>query len=232
MRGMFLAAAIAALMARPGAAAPVLSDDFDGENGGATAASYAGFANFDSFGSVDLFNGSDIGGTCTGSCVGLDNIDAQGGVLVSKATYAFAAGDTVRLTFDLGGSGQAGDLDLWFAGFDFGSTSVGLSNYGSNFTGIDQDSGATDTLNLAFGDLIFGGDPMATRSVFFTAAAAGSFTFTFSAQSFDGHGPLLDNVVLSNSGVAAVPEPESWALMIAGFALSGLALRRRAAIAA
>lgn len=36
-------------------------------------------------------------------------------------------------------------------------------------------------------------------------------------------GNLLDNVVLS-----AVPEPSTWALMIAGFAVVGFGLRRRA----
>lgn len=232
MRGLFLAAAIAALVIQPAAAAPIFSDNFNGENGGASAASYAAFANFNSFASVDLFSGASIGGACAGSCVGLDNSDAEGGFLGSKATYAFAAGDTVRLTFDLGGSGQAGDLDLWSAGFDFGTMSVALSSYGSNFAGTDVDGGSTNTFNFTFGDLVSGAAPLVTRSVFFTAAEAGTFTFNFSAQSYDGHGPLLDNIILSNSGVAAVPEPGSWALMIAGFAVSGLAMRRRAGIAA
>lgn len=36
----------------------------------------------------------------------------------------------------------------------------------------------------------------------------------------------------SNAGIGAVPEPESWALLIAGFGLTGAALRRRRAVAA
>jgi hypothetical protein len=37
-----------------------------------------------------------------------------------------------------------------------------------------------------------------------------------------GYGPLLDNVV-----VTQVPEPATWAMLIAGFGLVGSAMRRR-----
>lgn len=43
-------------------------------------------------------------------------------------------------------------------------------------------------------------------------------------------GPGLDNVVLTASTVpAAVPEPATWAMMLAGFGMLGFALRRRPA---
>ena len=40
---------------------------------------------------------------------------------------------------------------------------------------------------------------------------------------FDQQGNLLDNDVVTSG----VPEPASWTLMIAGFGLAGLAMRRR-----
>lgn len=44
---------------------------------------------------------------------------------------------------------------------------------------------------------------------------------------------LVDDVVLNqvgNAAIAGVPEPESWALLMFGFALTGAAMRRRGAI--
>ena len=61
-------------------------------------------------------------------------------------------------------------------------------------------------------------------NLLFRAAGAGW-------QGGDDEGYGLDNVVLTYDGVRAppggVPEPTSWALMIAGFGLAGTALRRR-----
>jgi hypothetical protein len=70
---------------------------------------------------------------------------------------------------------------------------------------------------------------------FTQALAAGHYTITAGVENvgddpanfspgFDGQ-LLLDNVTLSDTG--GVPEPASWALMIAGFGLVGGALRRR-----
>lgn len=68
-----------------------------------------------------------------------------------------------------------------------------------------------------------------TEQVFNFTAAASSANLTFSATLEDPYGPALDNVSISGG---AVPEPASWALMIAGFGFAGAALRRRHAITA
>ena len=55
--------------------------------------------------------------------------------------------------------------------------------------------------------------------------------------SFDGIHPTaqvqgaIDRTVLGQLGLAAVPEPTTWALMIGGFGFVGSALRRRRALA-
>lgn len=61
------------------------------------------------------------------------------------------------------------------------------------------------------------------------ASAAGTATLRFTADStrFDRGAPGLDDVVLT--GTAATPEPAAWTLMIGGFGLAGLTLRRRRA---
>lgn len=43
---------------------------------------------------------------------------------------------------------------------------------------------------------------------------------------------VFDNVVVTERGAPAVPEPATWVMMIAGFGLIGAALRRRAAMPA
>ena len=48
--------------------------------------------------------------------------------------------------------------------------------------------------------------------------------------SADNIGPVLDNVLVSQAG--GVPEPATWALLIAGFGMVGATMRRRRAIAA
>ena len=66
-------------------------------------------------------------------------------------------------------------------------------------------------------------------NLLFRAAGAG-----WQGGSDEGYG--IDNVVLTYDGIVAppggVPEPASWALMIAGFGLSGSALRRRRQVVA
>ena len=62
------------------------------------------------------------------------------------------------------------------------------------------------------------------RTVSFTNTVVGT-ALTFAAfGTSDGVGGYLDNITLS-----AVPEPMTWGLMLAGFAMVGFAARRRAA---
>jgi hypothetical protein len=49
---------------------------------------------------------------------------------------------------------------------------------------------------------------------------------------FEQEGFVLDNITSTPSAVGAVPEPSSWAMLIAGFGLVGAVARRRAAATA
>ena len=62
------------------------------------------------------------------------------------------------------------------------------------------------------------------RSVTFSTTG-GALTFAATGIS-DSLGGYLDNITITQNGV---PEPASWALMIAGFGLAGATLRRRLA---
>ena len=62
----------------------------------------------------------------------------------------------------------------------------------------------------------------------FTAFATSS-TLTFASVEYNPYGPALDNVSILESGGSGqtVPEPATWALMLAGFGGVGIMARRR-----
>jgi hypothetical protein len=232
MNKAYLFAAAAAFAASaPAQAAPVLSDNFDAEAGGATVTNYAGFANFDvEGGTVDLLrqpNG--FGLTCFGgdgsSCVDLDGSTGNGGIMVTKLAYAFNAGDEVELSFQVSGSQRVTAEDFVFGFRSSGgaiqynnvvieSDYYGVVNFG-NFNVADLDG-------TAFG--LPAATPYGFFSMRFTAGNAGSLKTYFGSNSADNIGVIVDNFALD---IAPVPEPASWAMMIAGFVLAGAAARRR-----
>lgn len=225
MRKFLAAVALTAMTTSPAFAGVVFSDNFDSENGGASALNYTGYTNFASTGggTTDLVADGDFSIACFGSCVDLDGSPGPG-QLTSLDSFAFNAGDLVRLTFDIGGSQRRSGSDNFFAGFTFGSATM-LNDYGFNFSGSDivvLPSTSTTAITTSSG--VAFDAPFFTRSIFFTAGSAGSLNFNFGSDSADNVGPLLDNVSLEIG--APVPEPATWAMMIFGFGLVGSALRR------
>ncbi len=223
----FIALAAIALAA-PASAGVVFSDTFDAEAGGNSALNYAGFANFSVTGNVDVVKSGEFGIVCSGSCVDLDGSSGPGSIQ-SLASFAFNAGDTIRLTGTLGGSQRSGASDSYFFGFIFGG-STNMLNYGANFNAGDVIILPNVTTgNVTTSSSIAGTDPFGSYSIFFTAGTAGTLKFTIGTNSADNVGPLLDDVKLSID--ARVPEPAAWAMMLAGFGLVGAAMRRREKVA-
>ena len=69
--------------------------------------------------------------------------------------------------------------------------------------------------------------------IFSGSPAAPTFTTgTYSLSAFFSSAPGTGQLVISNVGGSVVPEPASWAMLLAGFGLTGMAMRRRAAMAA
>jgi hypothetical protein len=199
--------AAAALFSGAASAATVLSDNFDAENGGATALSYNDFKNFSAKGDVDLiaasnpYNISCFGGT--GACVDLNG--ASRGGLITR--FFFGAGDTVTLSARIAGGGRG----------VVNSVSLALVNAltfsRTDITGIQSNAGYT------------------LYSTSFVATAA-DFAFARISSLDDGvAGAILDDVTIdvTPASGAAVPETATWAMMIAGFGVTGAAMRRRRA---
>jgi hypothetical protein len=87
--------------------------------------------------------------------------------------------------------------------------------------------GGDETVNVVFGSAnashTVSANPYSNFTLSFTPAVAGNYTVSFAGAGNDNLGPILDNVV-----VAVVPEPESFALLLAGLGVVGFMARRRA----
>jgi hypothetical protein len=109
----------------------------------------------------------------------------------------------------------------------------------SGASGVLNSLGGTGLLALApsgllsstytFSSFIGGTTPFTASSIALQANSTTSFGFQIGTPSRDNAGPLLDSVTLTRN---AVPEPQSWAMLIAGFGLVGAVARRRKVAAA
>ncbi len=131
------------------------------------------------------------------------------------------------------------------------SQSFNLANGGSFdvnfFAGRGESTSGSNDVPLTFrvlldGQLLTSNIPSRVTSVpFFTQFDSYSFSRTLSAgthtlafevsrgQTLFGRGPffIIDGVDVVRATAPGVPEPASWAMMIAGFGLAGAAARRR-----
>jgi hypothetical protein len=86
--------------------------------------------------------------------------------------------------------------------------------------------------NLPAGSSLLAGGPpddpqtWYTFTTTWTASATGPVNVAFN---FYGNGVTAADFVVDNVSMTAVPEPATWALMIGGFALAGMQMRRRRA---
>lgn len=213
----------------PAGATTVFTENFNSETGGLNS-SLTQFAIAGSVDTVTSANSYDISvaGPASGNVIDMNGTGAAGRI-ISLASFKFAAGDIIALTFDLGGSQRGGIGDLFSTSFLFeGNTAFsGLTGTGL-FSALDGSGITTDLTNSVF---VGGATPFTTSSISFLADTAGSLRFAFGSPSDDDIGPLLDNVSLNvspqfSATAAPVPEPATWSMMLAGFALTGFALRR------
>lgn len=192
-------AAVAALaLASAAQAAPVYADNFNANPVGLNAVP-AGWTV--TGGTVDLI-GSGSNGTLADFLPGNGvYVDLDGSTnqagLLTSPLLSLLGGVTYTATFDLAGS-QRGSSETGTV--TFGSTSLGFNIASSvGFVGF---------------------------SLSFTPGVSGNYTLSFQNDGRDNVGALLDNVVVTEVA-AAVPEPETYALLGAGLLAMGVVSRRR-----
>lgn len=160
--------------------------------------------------------------------IGLNTTTFLGGWTVSDGTV-----DTIGVgsSWDLiPGNGHYIDLDgsTYRAGVFSNSVHLAAGTYTLSFDIAGNMRGAgSDTVDINFGTssqtLVVGqSDALSTKTLSFTAAVDGQYTFSFHNHGGDNQGALLDNV-----SIAAVPEPETYAMLLAGLGALGFVARRR-----
>ena len=172
-----------------------------------------------------------------------------GGFMTMKEAVNYAAGDLVQISWDMAGN-QIKKLgeDIPYIQFLFGDIKndegyVEVENLDGTefFDFLGNYTGRIYQYYFAYSYGLFGDYAFTRQTISFRAVESGNFRFQLGTLSGGGYGPLIDNFAIdlnptggisTRAGVAAVPEPASWALMIAGFGLAGGAMRRRRALVA
>ena len=161
---------------------------------------------------------------------GLNTVSFVGGWSVANGSV-----DTIGSPppfFDLiPGNGHYIDLDG--SSNDAGEFSKALLltagvTYTASFDLAGSHRGDSNIVDVAFGTTLntytlASADPLGTASLVFTPGATGLYSLSFANRGGDNVGALLDNV----SVTTVVPEPSTYALMLAGLAGVGAVARRR-----
>lgn len=233
MRCVQLAIAAASLVLASGvSAATIYSNSFNSENGGVTAIDYTGFTGLSvTTGTVDLVASGNYGISCVGgagACVDLNGSTGETSRL-DVASFNFLANTLYTFSFDLSGNQRGGPANNWFVGvqYDAGNT-YNFFRLGGAFGNIDVFQGF-GTIGSSTGGFTASETPFQTYTIGFSLQNPGAASFYIGSNDASNAGPIIDNLSI-NGG--AVPEPASWAMLIAGFGLVGAAARRRRLIAA
>ena len=167
----------------------------------------------------DNFNSSIGGGnvTPTGWAVTAGTVDV---VYPGWYNELCAAGGDRCVDLD-GSNGQGGTL-VKSLNLNSGVTYIASFDLAGN-----QRGAGPDNLILGFGSsaqsfALASNAPWARYSITFNPTASGTYNLSFQDLGSDNRGAMLDNV-----SVAAVPEPGTYALMLAGLGLLGFMARRK-----
>lgn len=177
---------------------------------------------------IGRYNGFELYGPSNGHANGLTTSSQGGNYIASDADRGYGApitqlisGLVVGKTYDVSFEWAAGQ-QLNYTGATFESWQVSLLD---STNAVTADFRTSTVINPQGGF-----QPWRSESFSFIATEAAQ-TLRFWADGGPGGVPpfaLLDNV----SVMAAVPEPGTWAMLIAGFGCVGLASRRRRAVVA
>ena len=181
-----------------------------------TAAGPLVIENFSGFSDGDIAPSSDLG-PFTVSTNGFSSIASDAGIYnVNGSRFLY-----VQITADTGGGGPGSVT------FTFDSA---ITAFGADFESLNNNAPRTYAV---VGGTTFDPLPISPSFLGFvsdTAFTSVTFFNPLGNSSDDQFG--VDNLSFSTSRGGVVPEPATWAMMIAGFGMAGATLRRRRAIPA
>lgn len=228
----------------PAAAERVFFDDFNAEAGGGTAIFQQALSQWDVLGAVDVI-GTDntLGYQVDSTMIDLGG-GLSGGFITTQQRFSYQAESVVTLSWDMGGNQIRPDgEDIPYFQFYFDQSNeeqyqeVQFIRGTGFFSFVDYPSqGEVPPIRIfdeyfAYSYGLFGDYPVTRQSISFQPLLAGAFRFQLGTLSGGGYGPLIDNVAVDVIS-APVPEPESWALMIAGMVMIGARIKRRSLLLA
>ncbi|WP_310473835.1 PEPxxWA-CTERM sorting domain-containing protein [Sandarakinorhabdus sp.] len=224
---LFLSAAVA-LAASPGAAQVLFSQNFNSLPQGIPAAGVPGFT---TTGTVDIVTNGNFGITCagnTGACADLAGTPGPG--MLTSTGINFLAGRNITISFDLSGNQRDLARDTFDFKVLFAAPPVGFGGALAGPAPFTIGGFQTAVSGGTYSEVVAGDRSFLTYSGFLNLAGPGTLFLQFAGRSGDNVniGPILDNVLVTQG---AVPEPASWAMLIAGFGLVGAASRRRRRLA-
>jgi choice-of-anchor C domain-containing protein len=213
-RPLFVSAILALSPAVPASAASIINGGFEAAstNPGGSFATLAG-GNSDITGWTVGGHSIDYIGGYWQAAEGNRSIDLAGSGIGSIAQdIATAIGQAYRVTFSVARNPDGGS-----------NPRTGLVEI------VDGTSSVISFNNASTSSAEMGWE---TRTFDFVATSTSSvLRFSADESSANYFGLALDNVTISDLGASpaspAVPEPDTWAMMLAGFGAVGLALRRR-----
>ena len=137
----------------------------------------------------------------------------------NPAFYDFLPGNGRYVDLD-GSSSQAGE-------FHKDLSLTGGQQYILAFDLAGSQRGSVENVNVNFGSAVDNlavnsGDGFSNHTLLFTPSTTGIYSLIFQNAGGDNVGALLDNV-----SVSAVPEPETYAMLLVGLGLLGFMARRR-----
>lgn len=161
-----------------------------------------------------------LNSTPTGWTVSNGTVDVVGGTGSGAPWVGLCGGGSVCIDLD-GSTNNAGELSRSFAGVA-GNTYIATFALAGN-----QRNYPADNLVVSFGTAsqtfsLASNVAWNIYSLSFTASTNTNYTLNFNNAGGDNVGIVLDNV-----SVSAVPEPETYAMLLAGLGLMGTIARRR-----
>ena len=167
--------------------------------------------------------------------IGLSITDATASPLLRSAgSYTYTATSTTTF-FGAGSAANPwlstnGATDvITFSGFSSGVNAIGGLFFGSDINGAFASGNVMLTAMDSLGATSTQTITNATLSSFLGFQSTGAITslVVSSVSPNSTVWPTVDNLTLATGAVAAVPEPETWALMLGGLGVLGTLARRR-----